>query len=99
MRGVFRIIAARKGWLPAGSETFGAERWPSGRRRTPAKGVRVKSPSRVRIPSLPPDLLSVAVAGREGSPPPTLPHESDRDESDRGAPNAAARPLVLLRGC
>src|SRR5437016_9189808 len=31
-----------------------AERWPSGRRRTPAKGVRVKSPSRVRIPLSPP---------------------------------------------
>src|SRR6185437_15735026 len=31
------------------------ERWPSGRRRTPAKGVRVKSPSRVRIPLSPPD--------------------------------------------
>src|ERR1700749_872227 len=30
------------------------ERWPSGRRRTPAKGVRVKSPSRVRIPPSPP---------------------------------------------
>ena len=30
------------------------ERWPSGRRRTPAKGVRVKSPSRVRIPLSPP---------------------------------------------
>src|SRR5882757_1082133 len=33
-----------------------AERWPSGRRRTPAKGVRVKSPSRVRIPLSPPKL-------------------------------------------
>jgi hypothetical protein len=33
-----------------------AERWPSGRRRTPAKGVRVKSPSRVRIPLSPPVL-------------------------------------------
>ena len=30
------------------------ERWPSGRRRSPAKGVWVKSPSRVRIPSSPP---------------------------------------------
>ena len=30
------------------------ERWPSGRRRAPAKGVRVKSPSRVRIPLSPP---------------------------------------------
>ena len=34
------------------------ERWPSGRRRTPAKGVRVKSPSRVRIPLSPPCFLS-----------------------------------------
>ena len=33
-----------------------AERRPSGRRRAPAKGVRVKSPSRVRIPLSPPDL-------------------------------------------
>ena len=42
----------------AGSLSFAAlcitERWPSGRRRTPAKGVRVKSPSRVRIPLSPP---------------------------------------------
>ena len=30
------------------------ETWPSGRRRSPAKGVWVKSPSRVRIPSSPP---------------------------------------------
>ncbi len=30
------------------------ERWPSGRRRAPAKGVWVKSPSRVRIPLSPP---------------------------------------------
>ena len=30
------------------------ERWPSGRRRTPAKGVGIKSPSRVRIPPSPP---------------------------------------------
>jgi hypothetical protein len=30
------------------------ERWPSGRRRAPAKGVWVKSPSRVRIPPSPP---------------------------------------------
>ena len=30
------------------------ERWPSGRRRSPAKGVEVKSFSRVRIPSSPP---------------------------------------------
>jgi hypothetical protein len=30
------------------------ESWPSGRRRTPAKGVWVKSPSRVRIPHSPP---------------------------------------------
>lgn len=32
----------------------GPERWPSGRRRSPAKGVYVKSVSRVRIPSSPP---------------------------------------------
>ena len=31
------------------------ERWLSGRKRSPAKGVRVKSPSRVRIPPSPPD--------------------------------------------
>src|SRR5882762_6027298 len=37
----------------------GAERWPSGRRRTPAKGVRVISPSRVRIPLSPPGLSPV----------------------------------------
>ena len=30
------------------------ERWPSGRRRSPAKGVWVKSSSRVRIPPSPP---------------------------------------------
>ena len=33
------------------------ERWPSGRRRSPAKGVWVNSPSRVRIPPSPPELL------------------------------------------
>jgi hypothetical protein len=38
------------------------ERWPSGRRRTPAKGVRVKSPSRVRIPLSPPVLQETANA-------------------------------------
>ena len=31
-----------------------SERWLSGRKRSPAKGVRVKSPSRVRIPPSPP---------------------------------------------
>ena len=36
----------------------GPERWPSGRRRSPAKGVYVKSVSRVRIPSSPPSLRS-----------------------------------------
>jgi hypothetical protein len=35
------------------------ERWPSGRRRAPAKGVRVKSPSRVRIPPSPPYGISI----------------------------------------
>jgi hypothetical protein len=34
--------------------TAAPERWPSGRRRSPAKGVYVKSVSRVRIPSSPP---------------------------------------------
>ena len=32
-----------------------SERWLSGRKRSPAKGVRVKSPSRVRIPLSPPE--------------------------------------------
>ena len=35
------------------------ERWPSGRRRAPAKGVWVKSPSRVRIPPSPPHGTSI----------------------------------------
>ena len=40
------------------------ERWPSGRRRSPAKGVWVKSPSRVRIPLSPPvSLVNQAPAG------------------------------------
>ena len=38
------------------------ETWPSGRRRSPAKGVWVKSPSRVRIPSSPPSLFCGATA-------------------------------------
>src|SRR5277367_1466209 len=38
------------------------ERWPSGRRRAPAKGVWVKSPSRVRIPPSPPYLTSILLA-------------------------------------
>jgi hypothetical protein len=35
-----------------------AERWPSGRRRTPGKCVWVKSSSRVRIPPAPPTISS-----------------------------------------
>ncbi len=37
------------------------ERWPSGRRRAPAKGVWVKSPSRVRIPPSPPIASQILV--------------------------------------
>ena len=44
------------------------ERWPSGRRRTPAKGVRVKSPSRVRIPLSPPDQSLVLPSDTSASP-------------------------------
>ena len=40
------------------------ERWPSGRRRSPAKGVYVKSVSRVRIPSSPPLMCGIAAIGR-----------------------------------
>ena len=43
------------------------ERWPSGRRRTPAKGVRVKSPSRVRIPLSPPDQSLVLASDTSAS--------------------------------
>ena len=44
--------------LPAGAyDLRPSERWPSGRRRTPAKGVWVKSPSRVRIPLSPPIII------------------------------------------
>ena len=61
----FRPLAARDAIMashalrPAsGRLSFAAlcttERWPSGRRRSPAKGVWVKSPSRVRIPLSPP---------------------------------------------
>ena len=39
---------------PANPVTGPSERWPSGRRRSPAKGVYAKSVSRVRIPSSPP---------------------------------------------
>src|SRR3569832_232001 len=35
------------------------ERWPSGRRRSPAKGVEVKSFSWVRIPSSPPSCFDL----------------------------------------
>lgn len=35
------------------------ERWPSGRRRSPAKGVEVKSFSWVRIPSSPPSCFAL----------------------------------------
>lgn len=40
--------------MPTAISTSAPERWPSGRRRSPAKGVYVKSVSRVRIPSSPP---------------------------------------------
>ena len=40
---------------PVGAQN--SERWLSGRKRSPAKGVRVKSPSRVRIPLSPPASL------------------------------------------
>ncbi len=43
------IYPARRFW----------ERWPSGRRRAPAKGVGIKSPSRVRIPPSPPLVTSI----------------------------------------
>ena len=45
---------ARSAAQAPGSADRAPERWPSGRRRTPAKGVWVKSPSRVRIPLSPP---------------------------------------------
>src|SRR3989344_6328427 len=38
------------------SRTGTPERWPSGRRRAPAKGVYAKSVSRVRIPLSPPSM-------------------------------------------
>lgn len=38
--------------------TIKSERWPSGRRRSPAKGVCSKTASRVRIPLSPPDLVT-----------------------------------------
>ena len=44
LRSPAAIYPARRIW----------ERWPSGRRRAPAKGVGIKSPSRVRIPPSPP---------------------------------------------
>ena len=37
----------------------GTERWPSGRRRSPAKGVDVKRVSWVRIPSSPPSCFTL----------------------------------------
>ena len=52
------IYPARRFW----------ERWPSGRRRAPAKGVGIKSPSRVRIPPSPPsnpNVLRLLAYGNE----------------------------------
>ena len=43
-------------WPPFSLSSEAPERWPSGRRRSPAKGVEVKSFSWVRIPSSPPSL-------------------------------------------
>ena len=40
-----------------------SERWLSGRKRSPAKGVYVNSVSRVRIPLSPPDIKTPAQAG------------------------------------
>ena len=48
------IEAAIDEALAQHADKAAVERWPSGRRRSPAKGVWVKSPSRVRIPSSPP---------------------------------------------
>ncbi len=49
------------------------ERWPSGRRRSPAKGVYPNPVSRVRIPPSPPFLSSLAHSGLpldgDGRPP------------------------------
>src|SRR5262249_17978085 len=60
-----------------------AERWPSGRRRTPAKGVRVKSPSRVRIPLSPPvEIQNLVVLAA-----PIVQHEC-RDTDGRAGPRA-----------
>ncbi len=49
------LIVERVFFIPARPE-----RWPSGRRRSPAKGVGPKRASRVRIPSSPPVPLSRA---------------------------------------
>ncbi len=45
------------------SKNMNSERWLSGRKRSPAKGVRVKSPSRVRIPLSPPEINKAPLWG------------------------------------
>ena len=42
---------------------FVTERWPRGRRRSPAKGVWDKIPSRVRIPLSPPEIKKPPLGG------------------------------------
>jgi hypothetical protein len=49
----------RVSWAPT-------ERWPSGRRRSPAKGVGLKRLSWVRIPSSPPSSSTTAVSSPRG---------------------------------
>ena len=67
------------------------ERWPSGRRRTPAKGVRVKSPSRVRIPLSPPVF---SIAQRDFF---TRAKASQRISREMPNPAANSRRIALVR--
>lgn len=65
------------------------ERWPSGRRRSPAKGVYVKSVSWVRIPSSPPSistkrLMALRKSTRVDRLPYFLPHFERRIAANFG---------------
>ncbi len=83
----------------------GPERWPSGRRRSPAKGVYVKSVSRVRIPSSPPlslvgslpqrIALCARVAGRPFRPLPAVSAGSRTRRCFRRRDDALARIIYL----
>ncbi len=80
----FQIFTKNPCVLRLSRVSTAAERWPSGRRRSPAKGVYVKSVSRVRIPSSPP-------------PPSKILHEAPHAYPSVSVRGCAAPPALFHR--